>query len=294
VRSSPNIAAGSAIVFGGTFPDGTYYNGYFTDAFANWTNTNGTGYLKAGSTNSSGTVFEIQGNGYDSTNVSATYGKIDFTVSADTHGSVAGNVNLIPIGIGCVEISGTCTGTFATQNYAVPPAIGGVTPNAGAFTTLSASNTVSGIGFSNYLASPPAIGGTSANSGSFTTLLASSDLTTDRHVVSGAFALSCSSLAFGSGAGTSPSCNSVTGDDHRFNVSINTGTSPSVATIFTISFANPYSAAPQCLIAPSGGNASVVFNRVYPSSTATTMVLNGDSAALTSSTTYQYNILCTG
>ncbi len=44
---------------------------------------------------------------------------------------------------------------------------------AGAFTTLSASSTVSGTGFSTYLASPPAIGGTAAAAGSFTTLSAS-------------------------------------------------------------------------------------------------------------------------
>jgi hypothetical protein len=39
---------------------------------------------------------------------------------------------------------------------------------AGAFTTLSASSTVSGTGFSTYLASPPAIGGTAAAAGTFT------------------------------------------------------------------------------------------------------------------------------
>lgn len=36
--------------------------------------------------------------------------------------------------------------------------------------TLSASSTVSGTGFSNYLASPPAIGGTTASTGRFTTI----------------------------------------------------------------------------------------------------------------------------
>jgi hypothetical protein len=46
---------------------------------------------------------------------------------------------------------------------------------AGAFTTLSASSTVSGTGFSTYLASPPAIGGTTAAAGTFTTLTATSD-----------------------------------------------------------------------------------------------------------------------
>ena len=41
-----------------------------------------------------------------------------------------------------------------------------------AATTISASSTVSGTGFSSYLASPPAIGGTAAAAGTFTTLTA--------------------------------------------------------------------------------------------------------------------------
>lgn len=49
--------------------------------------------------------------------------------------------------------------------------VGATTPNTGAFTTLSASSTVSGTGFSTYLASPPAIGGTTAcSAGTFTAL----------------------------------------------------------------------------------------------------------------------------
>jgi hypothetical protein len=50
--------------------------------------------------------------------------------------------------------------------------VGTSTAAAGAFTTLSASSTVSGTGFSTYLASPPAIGGTAAAAGAFTTLSA--------------------------------------------------------------------------------------------------------------------------
>lgn len=53
--------------------------------------------------------------------------------------------------------------------------IGATTANTGAFTSLSASGTVSGTGFSDYLASPPAIGGTAAAAGSFTTLAASAN-----------------------------------------------------------------------------------------------------------------------
>jgi len=55
--------------------------------------------------------------------------------------------------------------------------IGASTASTGAFTTLSASSTVSGTGFSTYLASPPAIGGTAAAAVSATTLAASGAVT---------------------------------------------------------------------------------------------------------------------
>lgn len=51
--------------------------------------------------------------------------------------------------------------------------IGATTASTGAFTTLSASSTVSGTGFSTYLASPPAIGGTAPAAGSFTIITVS-------------------------------------------------------------------------------------------------------------------------
>jgi len=72
-------------------------------------------------------------------------------------------------------------GTIASQNSNAVAITGGSINNAtvgattastGAFTTLSASSTVSGAGFDTYLASPPAIGGTTAAAGTFTTLTA--------------------------------------------------------------------------------------------------------------------------
>jgi hypothetical protein len=50
--------------------------------------------------------------------------------------------------------------------------VGATTAAAGAFTTLSATSTVSGSGFSTYLASPPAIGGTAAAAITGTTITA--------------------------------------------------------------------------------------------------------------------------
>ena len=69
-----------------------------------------------------------------------------------------------------LSASSTVSGTGFSTYLASPPAIGGTAAAAGAFTTLSASSTVSGTGFSTYLASPPAIGGTTASTGRFTTI----------------------------------------------------------------------------------------------------------------------------
>lgn len=81
----------------------------------------------------------------------------------------------IPGSFTTLAASGTVSGTGFTNYFASPPAIGSTAAASGAFTTLSASGTVSGAGFTNYLASPPAIGGTAAAAGTFTTLTASLD-----------------------------------------------------------------------------------------------------------------------
>jgi hypothetical protein len=63
--------------------------------------------------------------------------------SSITNGDLSGDCTTSgALAITCTKTSGTSFGTFATQNYATPPAIGGGTPAAGAFTTLSASSTL--------------------------------------------------------------------------------------------------------------------------------------------------------
>lgn len=76
-----------------------------------------------------------------------------------------------------LSASSTVSGTGFSTYLASPPAIGGTAAAAGSFTTLSASGTVSGTGFTNLFASPPAIGGTAAAAGKFTTLQATSTIT---------------------------------------------------------------------------------------------------------------------
>jgi hypothetical protein len=93
------------------------------------------------------------------------------TTGAGTVTSVGGTgtVNGLTL-TGTVTSSGNLS-LGGTLDLSSPPAIGSTAANTGAFTTLSASSTVSGTGFSTYLASPPAIGGTTPAAGTFTTLI---------------------------------------------------------------------------------------------------------------------------
>jgi hypothetical protein len=85
-------------------------------------------------------------------------------------GLVVGSANLTFDGI--ILTAGGLAGPFNGT-------VGATTQNSGAFTTLSASSTVSGTGFSTYLASPPAIGGTAPAAGTFTTVKAIAAATQD-------------------------------------------------------------------------------------------------------------------
>ena len=68
--------------------------------------------------------------------------------------------------------SGVVTNLTGTASININGTVGATTASTGAFTTLSASSTVSGTGFSTYLASPPAIGGTAAAAITGTTITA--------------------------------------------------------------------------------------------------------------------------
>jgi hypothetical protein len=91
-------------------------------------------------------------------------------VQYNNAGSFAGSSNMTFDGttLTAAGFSGPLNGT-----------VGATTANTGAFTTLSASSTVSGTGFSTYLASPPAIGGTAPAAGTFTTAKAIAASTQD-------------------------------------------------------------------------------------------------------------------
>lgn len=95
----------------------------------------------------------------------------------DETGGAATNLTLTTPILGTPQ-SGTVTNLTGTASININGTVGATTPAAGAFTTLSASSTVSGTGFSAYLASPPAIGGTTpaavaGTTGSFSGILGS-------------------------------------------------------------------------------------------------------------------------
>lgn len=90
-----------------------------------------------------------------------------------------------------------------------------ISGNTGSFTTLAASSTVSGTGFSNYLASPPAIGGTLAAAGTFTTLKGNS--------LAKVFATNTGAQSIPTGANTAVT-GWTTGFDANSNFTASTGT----------------------------------------------------------------------
>jgi hypothetical protein len=117
------------------------------------------------------------------------------TASGTFSGAFSGSVAATTL-----SASSTVSGVGFSTYLASPPAIGSTAASTGAFTTLSASSTVSGVGFSTYLASPPAIGSTAASTGAFTTLSASSTVTLSGGTANGVAYLNASKvLTTGSG-----------------------------------------------------------------------------------------------
>jgi len=151
--------------------------------------TTGTGVVTALGVNTGSSGAFIVNGGALGTPLSGTVTNLTGTASININGTV-GATTPSTGAFTTLSASSTVSGTGFSTYLASPPAIGGTTAAAGSFTTLSASSTVSGTGFSTYLASPPAIGGTTAAAGTFTTLTANGnttlgDATTDTITLTG-------------------------------------------------------------------------------------------------------------
>jgi len=121
-----------------------------------------------------------------STGMFSWKGTNGFIRQFDASGITADRTWVLPNTAGTIALTSNL-GTIASQNsnsVAITggsidgTTVGATTASTGAFTTLSASSTVSGTGFSTYLASPPTIGGTAAAAGTFTTLTGTTSTTT--------------------------------------------------------------------------------------------------------------------
>jgi hypothetical protein len=178
-----------------------------------------------------------------------------------------------------VTVGSTSIALGATSTTLDGVNIGATTAGTGAFTTLSASSTVSGTGFSTYLASPPAIGGTAAAAGTFTTLTGSTSVTTP-------IVKSASSLTLQSNGTTT----AVTIDTSQ-NVGI--GTSPSSeqagSTFLQVSASSSYSTAVLSSTRTFGDNfriGTIAFE--LPNNTATYRVRALIDGNMTGSTANKY------
>lgn len=113
--------------------------------------------------------------------------------------------------------------TLGGATFSAPGSIGSGTAGSGSFTTLSASGTVSGAGFSTYLASPPAIGSTTPAAGSFTTLSATGAITPSQ--TAGITGTTTNNDANAGSVGEFPSPTNLSG------VSLTSGTAANAASI---------------------------------------------------------------
>lgn len=167
-------------------------------------NGSGTYSLPAGNPVVTGTTIQST---WANTTLSDIATALTQSLSQDGQTPVTANLPM-----GGFKLTGLAAGTTAGdsiryEQFASPPAIGGTVAAAGSFTTLSASSTVSGTGFSTYLASPPAIGGTAASTGRFTTCTATTQFSGPGTGLTGTAA----SLSIGGNAATATTATSISG-----------------------------------------------------------------------------------
>jgi hypothetical protein len=158
--------SGSNILYGngtGGFSSVTVGTGLsFTSGTLSNTNTN------------TGTVTSVSGTG--SVNGITLTGTVTSSGSL-TLGGTLGSIANSQLTNSSITFGATAASLGTTVSGFNAVSIGATTASTGAFTTLSASSTVSGAGFTNYFASPPAIGGTAAAAGTFTSLTATGTTT---------------------------------------------------------------------------------------------------------------------
>lgn len=169
-------AAGLAGPLTGTVGATTQNTGYFTGLRMYGSSSGYVGFQSAAAAGSTTYTLPAADGANGQSLTTNGSGTLSWSTASGTPGGSTTQVQFNNGGVFAGSASMTFDGTTLTVAGLAGPltgTVGATSPNTGAFTTLSASSTVSGVGFSNYFASPPAIGSTSANSGAFTSLSAS-------------------------------------------------------------------------------------------------------------------------
>jgi hypothetical protein len=102
---------------------------------------------------------------------------------------------------------------------------------------------------------------------------------------------SAPTIAAGAGAGTSPGAITITGTDSAGQISVTTGTLPSISSVIcTVTFNAAYGSTPYVVFSAANGAAALGAAVVYAvAPNASTFTLSSDTTALTAATTYVWN-----
>jgi hypothetical protein len=249
--ATPNTGGFIAISSGGSgnivVPDPTLYSGivqtYFNNSGAAITLSTPSGVFRGpGSSGGStqvmaiGTTLTLASTGTDYVLASDKSGGplSATTISASstvTLSPASANVAISPTGTGTVTISpaGVLTVNPTAASTIDNTAIGATTAASGRFTTLSASSTVSGTGFSTYLASPPAIGGTVAAAITGTTITANTSFAGPHNGTVGATTPAAGAFTTLSSNSTTSFTGNASGSDYSTGNAVTIGGSLGVA-----------------------------------------------------------------
>jgi hypothetical protein len=103
---------------------------------------------------------------------------------------------------------------------------------------------------------------------------------------------SAPSMAASTGAGTSPTSPSITGNDMSGTISFTTGSAPAVsAIVYTVTFNGAYGTAPIVVLTPGNAASAALVgatNVFVGAITTTNFTLNSNTTALVASTAYKW------